>query len=503
MRCDSGWVVKLRFREAPGFPSIFLDFVDGADRAAGILPPPPSLKALAALAHRARARTDEHGPLWEEVSARSLALEPGPEARRGLERLSGGASVAVVAIHKPALFGGLLSDLTKTMTAVKLAAFLTRSGVHALPVCVLVSEPEGSEPEEELGFVDARGNFQACGVAMDLRVEGLPRPEWTVSRAAGEWLDRMSMSVDSRASVAPVWDTARRSHREGTPVKKAWSDFMQAVFQQDTLVTLDFDHLSQAGVRAAVGDGFGAEMMSALAEWSARVRRAGYSFSPGWRLAPGADGPMLPDGMVPPLLTVLLLPAVAAVADACELPRWSALTALCRNVRRDSPRIWPRASFTAVDSRSRRLLDRYGIPPDLLYEGVAPLLRRALPEQGADEVLRGISRLQDAAEARARTLSGFLGPEAAATAGVQRRLARIHYQLEKLAERSRVHRARRAEILEDRFRRLCTRLAPEGCLQESRLAALQVLAEGAEGIVQRLSEGMDITSWQHQYLNLD
>jgi uncharacterized protein YllA (UPF0747 family) len=268
-------------------------------------------------------------------------------------------------------------------------------------------------------------------------------------------------------------------------------------------VSLDFEHFSPEAVQAAVREAFGAEVMSALSAWSAEMRRAGYPCSPGWRQGEGREGDNLPEEILPALLTVLLLPAVAAVADPSEVVRWSAVAALCRRARRDPPRIWPRASFTAVDSRSRKLAARYDIPLDLLYGDAPALVRRALPERGSCEVSAAFSRLQEAVDAQARTLRGFLGAEAAGAAGVDRRVARIQYQLETLAQRSQEHWRRRAEILNQLFQRLCERLAPEGHRQEERLAALQILAEGSDLALERLYQSVDITLWQHQFLDLD
>jgi hypothetical protein len=389
--------------------------------------------------------------------------------------------------------------LAKTMTAVKLAAFLSRSGLPAVPVCVVFSGPANGEPTGELGFLDQEGRFRECAVSL----ERGSRDEWRVSRSAVEWLNRIALSLGSHSSAAPLLDLARGFYREGTPIKKAWSGLMRGLFQHATIAILDFDHISPAAVGAALDEGFGAEAARTFSDWSIRMRRAGYELGADWLVNESAEGFAMPDGMVPMLLSVLLLPAAAASVDSSELPHWSALAALCRSAHRYPPQIWPRASFTVVDSRSRKLMNRYRIPPDLLYEGAAALLDRVLPEADGDEVFRAVGRLRDAVETRARTLRDILGSEALAASGMERSIARIQYQLEKLAERSRKHRARRIGVLEDRFERLCAKLAPQGCLQESRLAALQVLAQGSEGIVERLSESMDITLWEHQFLNLD
>jgi uncharacterized protein YllA (UPF0747 family) len=213
-------------------------------------------------------------------------------------------------------------------------------------------------------------------------------------------------------------------------------------------------------------------------------------------------GPFPGIGIPASLVQSSLFPVLAHVVDPFEICSLANALPVFEEIGLAQPMVWPEASATAGDARSRRTLSRYNLNLVQLYSGedeVLHDLREALP-RAASGKLRCI---RSEVETRMSELKSFVPEEGEIWDTADFYREKILYQIDRLerlfeaAANSKEHTANR------HIRQACNFLAPNRRLQERELAAIQIpLRYAIEGI-RRLYERLDILNFEHQLIWMD
>jgi uncharacterized protein YllA (UPF0747 family) len=165
--------------------------------------------------------------------------------------------------------------------------------------------------------------------------------------------------------------------------------------------------------------------------------------------------------------------------------------------------LWPSASATLLDARSRRNMEKYDIAfPDLLA-GRTDLVRRLTREEQARGVASQLNLLSQSIE------SGLAGVKTSAGSGAEidqllgDTRSRALYQLGKLKERFEAAAATRREVIGRQVDRICNTLLPEGNLQERAVSGLYFILRNSSNFLPLLYERLDIQSFEHQLIPVE
>ena len=157
----------MRFRDLPGFPLLFVDFVEGAGPAREFFPHRPDAGTLYARAALAQDPILSRQDLCDALAEQAALFGSGEPALSNIIRLRAAGSLVVAATLRPGLLGGPLSSWLKAMTAARLAAWLTEHGLPAIPIAwidarfepadlsVGLLSPQGPKRVDLDGFPDA------------------------------------------------------------------------------------------------------------------------------------------------------------------------------------------------------------------------------------------------------------------------------------------------------------------------------------------------------------
>jgi hypothetical protein len=227
------------------------------------------------------------------------------------------------------------------------------------------------------------------------------------------------------------------------------------------------------------------------------------------RVTPPREGARLPGLLLGRLMeeegaVVLQSPAAAALPAVVEVVGFDDVPERADSGRPGGkgPVLWPRASATLLDGRSRRTLERYGLAPGDLFAG---------EEAAVGAVLEGMrtpvpGRLENLRWEVLRVLSG---PGAQGGAGERflkfrdscRR--RIVYQLDKVRRQCLEAVAVKEAAARRRVRRACHALAPGGRPQEEVFGGVWIPLRFSPAALGRLRERLDILSPEHQLIEMD
>lgn len=569
--------VSIPYTQAPKATALFLDYVYQFERVRRFYGKPPfeisSYKEISAQLAR---WPGNRNTLGEILSRQNQALGCGEATLGNIRRLRDPQTFAVVTGQQVGLLSGPAFTLYKALTAVRLAEFLSAQGLPCVPVFWLATEDHdldevaqatlwneagdlislsdagaSSEGHSSVGYIrlsahiaevldqleqilpagDSRDRLMA-----DLRECYIPGAGW------GESFGRLMARLFSRFGVIMIDPLSQEVHealrpcyqralREACPLRRLLQErsaeltgagyHAQVHVGDDSTLLFAAQDGNRSAVRQQSGDfhinGFDPDASEDL---EARISTRPIDFSP--------------SALFRPIVQDTLLPTVAYIAGPAELAYFGQAQAIYAQFGRPMPVIFPRAGFTLADHRLVRLLDKYDLKLQDVWEGEEHVRRRIaaagmgeneLREEGSSsgEVPQSNRSQWDGAQkaGTARAGAGGAAPEQVSVNGgawskrlgefegsVKRALAglredvklmdptlveaighgeeKILYQIDRL--KGKISRAAlgRSELLRRHEQDLLRFLLPAGNLQEREISGIYFLARAGYELLDRL-----------------
>jgi bacillithiol synthase len=428
-----------------------------------------------------------------------------------LDKLEKPGTVAVVTGQQVGLLSGPSYTVFKALTAVRIAAQLNEQGIRAVPIFWLATE------DHDLAEVDHAWLFDSVGSPVKISAEGgsvANSPVGNVEITRLE-LGEISKTLGGLPFGSEVLSRVEQFYRPGTTFGRAFHDLVRDILGGFDLIYLDplapeiralcAPFLSEVVQRVD-------ELVPALRERSSELEAAGYhaqvhldsnasllfSLDGGKRLALkykegrfssrdqsvdaselSARGETLsPNALLRPVMQDYLLPTVTYVGGPAEIAYMAQSHVLYQRLLGRMPVIYPRNSFTILDGRAAKLLDRYGIHVvDLLdsHDRVKSVIAAKLVPQELRAEMAGLR------SGVTNSLSGMreklLHYDPTLAAAADKSLAKIGYQLDKLTAKTARETMRRDLRAEADGQYLSNLIYPQRHLQERFYSILPFLAK--------------------------
>jgi len=450
----------------------------------------------------------------------------GPGVRARLESVLQGQGTFVTTGHQPVLLLGPLYVLYKALTAISLAAQLEQTlGAPVVPLFWIASD---DHDWDEVGSTTILDRSDAT------RTLALPAPAGGERKSVGshildgpgvDVLADLPELVPESEFTAHYLKLIRDAYAEGQRVSEAFARVLAGVLGDRGYAWIDsarpelrraaaplyrrllsnWDGILKAeaaGARALEATGFDAPISrveDALPLFfdegggRHRVRRGGATPGESWleRLEAAPEG-FSPNVASRPALESYLLPVVATVLGPGEIAYWSQLGPVFGALDVPLPCVHPRAAWTLVEARTRRILERTGLAPQDLATGAEPAVERLTREARPEGVERALGRFREDAETGMAAIEAVVAedvPGLRAAAGKMRKGI-----LDAASELSRqVDRAtrERLDVRLGQVRRAGANLFPRRRPQERVLNPLSFLCRYGPGLVDRLARKTD------------
>jgi uncharacterized protein YllA (UPF0747 family) len=167
------------------------------------------------------------------------------------------------------------------------------------------------------------------------------------------------------------------------------------------------------------------------------------------------------------------------------------------------PVVWPRVSATIMDTRTRKLLEKYQLRFEDLFAGPEALLQQLLDSKLHPDTVERFNTLRAEVEKRLSAVVAALPPEDKSLSPiVDTSRSKMLYQLGKLQERFEAARTLRKEAMTRQLDRLCKSLAPERQLQEN-IAGVEFLVRYSRTLLAELYDKIDVWNQEHQIISID
>lgn len=534
------------YTRLPKTSPLFLDYLYRHDRVAPFYNGSPfDFPSFRGVASELNISADGRRRLAEILRRQNEAFGCSDATRSNIELLTQPDTYAVVTGQQVGLLSGPAYTLYKALTAVRLARSLTEQGLTCVPVFWLATEDHDLEEVSRTATFDDDCNLVPLSDAGER-----PAPRCSVgyvrlSREIATTLDRLESLLPAGSAREELLRDLRESYKPGVAWGEAFARFMARLFGRFGVVLLDAldvevhdlaapvyrraiseapalrrllldrsDELVRAGYHAqvhvteesvllfATRDGnrtalhqhpmsgafsLDGEGEFSAAEISSRIETAPIEFSP--------------NALLRPVVQDVLLPTVAYVAGPSELAYHAQTRVLYPRFGRPQPVLFPRAGFSVLDQRARRLLDKYRLRVDDTWQGEEHLERKiaavAFSEgwsERLDETEKELARLLERLRADIEQLDPtLLDP-------LKHAEEKMKYQMERLKGRITRAALERSEMLRRHAQMLLRYLVPDRDLQERQVTGVSFLGRAGYRLLDQVLSQIQVRSADHQVL---
>src|SRR5882757_7326081 len=523
----------LPLRQLPHQPKLFLEYLEHFEKVKSFYAHPPAMAAVTRVDLKLEYPEDRRVEVASILRRQNIALRAGAEALSNLDHLEKGA-VAVVSGQQVGLFSGPAYAIYKALTAVQIAEELTRDGVPAVPVFWMATEDHDLDEVRHATWFDEGKliRFELPAAAeMGRPVGRIPlgaQVEPLVEAAAG-----MLANQGSDLLAQYLLESYRAEETYGS----AFGKLFARLFAQHGLILMDpldsglhkvaaplYQHalaerdalnekllqrgkeLQQAGFEATVKVTSKSTLLFSLKDGSRQaISASSQEFQAGDRSWPREELVHLthrepenfsPNALLRPVVQDYLLPTAAYIAGPAEISYFAQSEVVYRHLLGRMPGMLPRAGFTLVDAKVKKLLHRYGLTVENVWGGPQELRHkmegRSVPgslakkfERNQKQIAKMLAQLGKQIEKLDPTLKGT----------VERARKRIEFHIDKLRRKAGRAQDKKAGLISAHEQYLESLLDPHKGPQERELCLLPFLARwGAGGLseLQKLATGKKI-----------
>lgn len=457
-------------------------------------------------------------------------------------------TVAVVTGQQSGLFTGPLYTIYKALSAIKMAEELTTNRHKAVPVFWAASEDHDFDEVSHAYFIGNTGELVKADYRLPNYVSGTPVGDVEIGNSISTVIDDVFDSLPKSDISGEVRESVEKAWSRGALFGDAFSRNLSAILQKFGVIIIDPMHPTirslampiyvDAIVRSAdivtrirqksseiESDGYQAQVLVEedyfplfrIDDEGRRIalRKTGddkYSskdekreFSLGELAAIAKDDPrrFSPGVMLRPVVQDYLLPTVCYFGGAAEIAYFAQNGEAYRILDRPVTPILHRQSFTVIEAKHRRTLDKYGLALPEMFHGFAAIWeslgRKQLSSQTTtifDEIKKNIdadlNRLDQNLSQIDRTLSDNLA----------KRRRKINYHIEALKKKTSSANLRKDEMVEGHIKAAFNSLLPNGELQERVLNVHSFLNKYGQHFIDRLYHETDLNNKDHRVIDL-
>lgn len=532
----------LPFSAIPHTTPLFSDFLYQFKKVQPFYPRPPQLSAWAAdEAHKIAYDEGRRQRVAEILEGQNRAWKASPRTLENIARLRRGAC-AMVTGQQVGLFGGPLFSIFKALSAVSLAAEVTKLGIECIPIFWLATE------DHDLAEVNHTILPGSDGTPHRVATPTQGVQDAPISQVI--FGPEINAVVEEAASVlgdSEATDWLREFYRPGETLGSAFAKLFSSLFAEQGVVLLDASDPALHTVAAPIYREAlerNPELVDDLLKRGKALEQAGYhqqvkvtesstllfALRGGQRLAihransnhgefrvgndrvkrdsllsqiAEAPNQFSANVLLRPVVQDYLLPTLACIGGPAEIAYFAQAGVVYEKLLGRVTTMLPRYSATLVEAKPRQLMQRYQLKFTDLFHGPEHLRElmasRVLPSElqtafeAADAGLReSLEQITGALERLDKTLV-----EAAQKSG-----AKMHYQLRHLRARAARAELRKNEVIARHAQLLSATLYPDKELQEREIGGIHFIARHGRELLDRLYQSIQACCLDHQILYL-
>ncbi len=453
---------------------------------------------------------------------------------------------AVVTGQQTGLFGGPLFTIYKALTAIKLAARLSRTceGCY-VPIFWLASDDHDFREVNHCKIIDKGNQLQTIQYDGQPADSGVPVSRILINEEIDKALETLSGTTHPSEFKESVLALLQDAYQPGTSFTDAFAKWLMTLFKPFGLIVID---ASDPRIKALGRDLFQQEIMAAspsskealtvsdklqlqgyhnqvplkedyLNLFYAEEDRVSLQMEHGSFLAKKLKRTFThdellgildkhpeyfsPNVLLRPLYQDWLLPTIAYISGPSETAYYAQMKGIYQTFDLPMPIIYPRKSVTLLETKIEKVLDNFNLQFIDFVGDIEALInkvaRSQLPENMETqfgEAAEAISATMQALESTIREVEPTLADFSKNTSG------RILGQIEVLEKKVLQAFKKRNDVVRQQLYKAGHALYPNHALQERELNIVPYLFKHGFGFIDQLYEAIDVSSFEHQIVRV-
>ncbi|MGB7200768.1 MAG: bacillithiol biosynthesis cysteine-adding enzyme BshC [Pyrinomonadaceae bacterium] len=462
--------------------------------------------------------------------------------------LGSGDTVAVVTGQQAGLFTGPLYTIYKAVSAIKLADELRESGTKAVPVFWIASEDHDFDEVAEVYLADKNGELTRSQYKPANYTQSISVGDVRLDASIAAFINDAFAKLASTEFSGQGRDLLKEAYFDGTGFGEAFAKVLAALFANYGLVVIDplnekVKKLASPIYREVIQNTD--EIVAAIRDQNRSLEAGGFQsqvlveddyFPLFWhddqgrrtalrrvgdgvyrvkggkreftsaeleKIASNEPQRFSPGVMLRGVVQDYLLPTICYFGGAAEIAYFAQNSAAYQTLKRPVTPVFHRQSFTVVESRQRRTLERFGWNLSSLFAGkeqaiIAAVERVLSPDMSRlfndveEKINAELNRLEDSVSASDVTLA----------ANLETRRRKINYHITTLRKKVLMGEVNKDVTIRRQIDDLFNSLLPNGGLQERTLNVFSFINKHSFGFIDLLYNSVDLNDKGHRIIYL-
>ena len=492
-------------------------------------------------------KTDRRA-LCDALERINKGLGAGEKTLSNIDLLRETDCVVTVTGQQAGLFTGPLYTIYKALSAIKMAENLRTQGRSAVPIFWAATEDHDFDEVSKAFVIGADGTITEMKAGRQHAAEGVPVGSVRLDESIRETIDELLEALPKTEFTPLVRSLIEKSWSPGTGYGEAFSRllllllgeygliifdpldpalkelsapiYVEALKRSDEIVAALRDRdleLTEAGYHSQVlitedyfplflhaEDGT-RQALRRTSDGKIRVKdtKAEYSADQLLEIAKSHPARLSPTVVLRPVVQDYVLPTICYFGGGAEIAYFAQNSEVYRVLKRPATPILHRQSFTVVEARHGRILEKYCLDLKTLFEGREPVTTRIVEEFVSPETARTFADVEEKIDTELNRLDQALSqldPTLAANLATRRR--KIIYHIAALRKKSHSAAVTKNQIVLRQLDTLFTALLPGGHLQERTLNVLGFLNAHGLYFIDWIYDAVDLEDRGHRVINL-
>lgn len=477
----------------------------------------------------------------QQIDAGSMTFD-------NIELLRDADTVAVVTGQQAGLFTGPLYTIYKALSAIKLAEELNARGTKAVPVFWVATEDHDFDEVAEVYVSDKTGEIVQSHYNPVNLVDGLSVGEIKIDPAIANIIHDLLSHMPATEFSSRVRDLLETSYSNGTGFGIAFEKTIASLFADYGLIVIDplrekikqlAAPIYQQAVRNADeivsairgidktldADGFHSQVLveddyfplfwhddagkrtplKKVGDGVYREKGGKREFTTSVLESLAIDEPQRfsPGVMLRPVVQDWLLPTVCYVGGSAEVAYFAQNSAAYKILDRPVTPIFHRQSFTIVESRHRRVLEKFGWDLKSLFDGKEKATMTAAEKVLSPDIAKLFADVEENINTELDRLDKQLSSSNSTVAtNLVTRRRKIIYHIVTLRKKALMSEVNKDETMRRQIDDLFNSLLPKGGLQERTLNIFGYLNKHGLGFIDLLYNSVDLNDRGHRIIYL-
>jgi bacillithiol biosynthesis cysteine-adding enzyme BshC len=536
------------FNEIPHQSKLFLDFQANSPNIAKFYPEKQTpLKDFAEKA-LANYKTDR-AALCDALKEINKSFDVNDKTLENIELLRQKDCAAVVTGQQAGLFSGALYTIYKALSAAKLCEDLKKQNIKAVPIFWIAEEDHDFDEVKKTFFPDKAGKLAGIENAPQNYTENSPVGAIVLDETIKQTNEELFEKIERTEFTEDIKKIFFETYRTGETYSNAFARLLAKIFSDYGLIFLTPLNQKLKNLCAPIyGEAIekSDEIIAALLERNAELKKENYAAQvlveensfpffflneKGARqslrrdlqtqkikvlksktefdkselreIAGNSPQSLSPNALLRPVVQDYLLPTLAYFGGAAEIAYFAQNSVIYQILNRPLTPIRHRASFTIIEPKHRRTLEKYDLKFPDLFAGKEKIFARVVEKFLNNETAREFAAVEEIINTQLNRLDRhLLESEPTLVQNLANRRRKILWHIGAL--RKKYHRSEifKNEVARRRIETLFTTVLPQNLLQERTLNVITFLNLYGGNFIDWVYNAIDSDEKGHQILEL-